>query len=49
MSEEEEMKSPTISKHVTEVVKFLEKKELRIDEKIAVCRAAGDLYQQVMV
>ena len=43
------MKVEKVSKEINCLVQFLEKKEdLRIDEKIAICRAAGDFYTQIM-
>ena len=38
-----------VGEGVNAVVKFVDKLDLKIDEKIAVCRAAGDVFQQVIV
>ena len=43
------MKTERIMEGVSELVKFLEGTNYRIDEKIAICRSAADLLQQIMV
>ena len=43
------MKIDRVTKGVSELVEFLKKSNYRIDEKIAICRSAADLLQQIMV
>jgi len=38
-----------VQEGVKEVMHLLEKTDLRIDEKIAICRAAGDVYNQIFL
>jgi len=38
-----------VQEGVKEVMHLLEKTDLRIDEKIAICRAAGDVYNQIFI
>jgi len=34
---------------IKEVMHLLEETDLRIDEKIAICRATGDVYNQIFI
>ena len=43
------MNTTKIGKKVADVVKFVDSLDLKIDEKTAVCRSAGDVFQQVIV
>lgn len=42
------MKTKKVHEAVGRVVELLDKEELRIDEKIAVCRSAAELYNNIM-
>jgi hypothetical protein len=42
------MKTEKIHEGVGKVIQSLDKTDLRIDEKMAVCRAAGDFYNQIL-
>ena len=42
------MKTEKVLAGVKEVVELLEQSDLRIDEKITICRSAGDMFQQIM-
>ena len=46
---EENMDANKIGEHTAEIVRGVEKMDLKIDEKIAVLRSAADLLQEVMV
>ena len=42
------MNATKVSEAVNAIVKFAEKLELKIDEKTAACRGAGEVFQQVI-
>lgn len=42
------MDATRVGKGVNDVVEFVDTFKLKIDEKVAVCRAAGDTFQQVI-
>lgn len=42
------MDATKIGKAVSDIIKFVDNLDLKIDEKAAACRGAGDVFQQVI-